>query len=122
MTKQIREMMTRGVEAIDLAIEHMRKPRDRMPITRVTGSKSPKDSLQSDSALDNLIFGDVSGVVIVYELAAKNRGKGGSRYNDQEKTDERKMFFFGRIHGSASKNLANNILDWHFLNIDIAHR
>ena len=57
-------MMRAGVQAEQLAVQHVRKPGQRMPVAGVPGREGPFDAGPGQAVLDHLIFGDVIVVVI----------------------------------------------------------
>jgi len=63
---EISEVMARWVRSEELAVQHVTKPGQRVPVTGVTGSEGPFDGFRRDTGLDIWVFGDV-GVVVVTE-------------------------------------------------------
>jgi hypothetical protein len=67
--KKIGGMVSGGVEAVELAIEHVGEPGQRMPVAGVAGGKSPTPALQAETALDHEVLSHIVRVVEVKELA-----------------------------------------------------
>ena len=76
----IREMETAGTEPEELAVDHERQPRQRMPSARMAGSQRPRDALGAQPVRDPGIFIHVLVVVAVDELEphrlSKNKSDG----------------------------------------------
>src|SRR5208283_699723 len=57
------EVLRAGIEAEERAIQRVREPRERMPLARVAGGKSPGESVPAQGVLDIWIAGNVDAVV-----------------------------------------------------------
>ena len=92
MEGQVYEMVGAAVQAEKLAIEHVRNPRDWMPISfsSVQISKGPGESFWGQTPLDNSIGGDVIGVVVSDESKPMDAPKGGCGEHCQEDQNEPK--------------------------------
>src|SRR5438552_10523229 len=79
MEGQVYEMMGAAVQVEKLTIEHMRNPRNWMPVgfSSVQISKGPGEPFWGQTLLDNSIGGDVIGVVISDESKPVDHQKGG---------------------------------------------
>ena len=66
--KNIREMMTAGFEIEELAIDHVRNERERMPVAGPRVDKRLDESRQTQSRSDQRISVDVSFVVVVNKV------------------------------------------------------
>src|SRR5205814_5901876 len=68
------EVVARGVEAEELAIEHVRQPGQRVPVGRLQGGEGPGHRLRVQTRLDVGVAEDVLVVVVVHEAVAVNGG------------------------------------------------
>ena len=66
-------MMAGGIEAVELAIELVREPGDRMPVARVAGGEGPANILAGQPGMDPGIVRDVLGVIVVVEFETGDR-------------------------------------------------
>lgn len=64
-------MMTAGVESVELAIQHVRKRRERMPVVGMAVGKGPADSCGGKPRRHQRSFSDIGVVIEVYELVAE---------------------------------------------------
>jgi len=62
-----------GANAEDLTVEHVREPRQRVPVAAVTVGKGPEEAAPSDPAADMVVLRDVGQVVPIQELKAPSR-------------------------------------------------
>ena len=67
-------MMPARVESVELAVQRMRPPRQRMPIARVSGLKRPGQGIEAQTVVEMGIMEDVCRVIIVDKAEAENRG------------------------------------------------
>src|SRR6185369_3793931 len=73
MDPETRRVMPRGCRAVELPVEHVGHPRERMPVVRpLAGGPCPMDRLGIETTLHVRIRGDVLVVVEVDEIAAEN--------------------------------------------------
>ena len=72
MEEQVRQVMAGWPQPIELAVEHVRKHRDRMPIARDLAVPDPGKALRAQARLDIRIRRDVIGVVIADEVMASH--------------------------------------------------
>ena len=75
MKDEIGDVVTGGVQPVELAIRGMREPRQRVPIAGVSACKSPFDRRPTQAAQDKRILIDVKLVVEVDELVFPNDKK-----------------------------------------------
>ncbi len=68
MKRDIDQVLRRGIQAKQLAVRHVREPRERMPVGRVEGGKSPGDIAELQSCADMNVLRDVLGVIEVKEF------------------------------------------------------
>jgi hypothetical protein len=68
MQQGVNNEMAAGVETEELAVSHMRKPRQRVPVCGVEGSEGPDESLRRQAGHDHWVRPDVGVVVEVNEL------------------------------------------------------
>ena len=63
MKKKVGQVVFTGVQTEKLAVEHMRKPGQRMPVSNIRKTKRPLDPLDRHSIFDVLILGHVQSVI-----------------------------------------------------------
>ena len=63
-------MMPPGTDTEDLAIEHMRKPGERMPIAGGSGGEGPDDVAPTQALLDERVIRDIDAVVEADEIVS----------------------------------------------------
>ena len=71
--QDIDTMLCPGVQSEQLAIQHVRKPRDRMPVAGVSGGESPLDAGPRQAVLDDAIIRDVILVVVNDKAIVRHR-------------------------------------------------
>src|SRR5437588_6072583 len=64
------KMMARGIQAEQLAIEHVGDPSERVPVGNIESSERPTDVLEREAGLNVRIEGDVGIVIVVNESIA----------------------------------------------------
>ena len=68
MNYGVNEQMGACVHAEELAVDHMRDPRERMPVCRVERGERPSEPRERNTAIHHRIFPDVRGVIERDEL------------------------------------------------------
>ena len=63
-------MMARGIQAEQLAIEHVGDPSERVPVGNIESSERPTNVLKRQAGLNVRIEGDVRIVIVVNESIA----------------------------------------------------
>ena len=91
MNERIDEQMPAGIETKELAIQHVRKPGQRVPVGGVKRGESPGNPGQREPARDDGIVPDVEVVIEVDELMTDHlpvnrEGGNGQRCRDQQLT------------------------------------
>ena len=76
------------VEAGHLAVRHVRKPRERMPVARVSGGECPFDTGPRQAGLHHRIFRDVIAVVIKREAVVRRRQINRQRSQHKQQRNE----------------------------------
>lgn len=71
--QHIDEVMGAGVEAEALAVGHVGKPGERMPVGRVEGGERPFDARQRQSRLHHRVVGDIVIVVEIQKIVPGDR-------------------------------------------------
>jgi hypothetical protein len=66
--EEIGEVMAGGIETIELAIQEVREPGERMPVARVAGGEGPENVFAGQPGVDLGIIRDVLGVIVVVEF------------------------------------------------------
>ena len=73
MKEKAGQVMARRIEAVKLAVKHVRKPGQRMPIEGMDSRKGPEDGWASETLDDMVVGSDVEFVIVaVLEIAAGN--------------------------------------------------
>ena len=98
MEKHVDGVLTRRVQAENLAIESMREPGDRVPVRRFRGLKSPNHGVPAESGTDLGIVGNVNRVVVI------EKGSAGDRVIERERGQERAA---GREQSASLRDLKN---------------
>src|SRR5438309_3695232 len=65
MEHEIGQMMSARIQAVELAIDHMRNPRQRMPVRRVNMPEGPDNSIHAEAPHYLGISRYVIGIIIV---------------------------------------------------------
>src|ERR1019366_1273948 len=65
--EQIGNMVAGGPQTVELTIQHMRQPGQRMPITGIAAGERPPDAFHREAGLDAPVAADVVRVVKVDE-------------------------------------------------------
>ena len=68
MNYGVNEQMSACVHAEELAVDHMRDPRERMPVSRVERGESPSEPRERNTVIHHWVFPDVRGVIERDEL------------------------------------------------------
>src|SRR5947209_8118302 len=63
-----------GIQAVHLDIEHVRKPRKRVPVRRMARREGPPDAIPRQSRSDVRILRYVFGIVIVQKIVISEGG------------------------------------------------
>ena len=87
MQKNIREMVTTGVETKQLAVDHVRERRERVPIVPMPSSKCVDDAVNTQSMSDVRIGINIFAVVVVDEVVTDGLRKHQPGNGDQENTN-----------------------------------
>ena len=93
-------VVTGRVEAEQLAVQHVRDPRERMPVGGVAGRHRPADVLEADAAPHVAVLAHVVGVVVVHELVEPRRGvdgENGGHEQDGEAAPEARRRAAGKV-------------------------
>ncbi len=88
MKRDILQMKPAGVHAEQVAIEHLRPPRQRMPKIIVAGLERPQKARPRETAQDHRVFADVEIIVVVRKIKIINLPIDGQGGGGQEDTDE----------------------------------
>src|SRR6266446_5426121 len=81
------EMVSAGVQAKELAIQHMRKPGQRVPVALRKSAKRPNKPVRAQAALDLRIFGHIRRVIQVNETIAQAPQKHHEYENKQQEPE-----------------------------------
>ena len=91
MKEDIGEMMSAGMQSIQLAVQHVGKPGQRMPIVSLNAGERPDNSLERQPPGDHWIIIHIMIVVEVNELMAKSLAENDKRDRGQGKTNPRRL-------------------------------
>src|ERR1700686_1172351 len=75
MQKNIRKMMSARFQPVELAIQHMRDGRQRMPVLGMNMCEGPRDTRDSETACYFRILIDVVLIIVVNELVPERLAK-----------------------------------------------
>ena len=64
-------MRAAGIQSVELAVEHVGEPGQRVPVADGAISQRPAKSLPSQTLLDNWIRIDIDGVVVVDKVESQ---------------------------------------------------
>ena len=85
--QNVREMMADGSKSKQLAIDHVRNRRERMPVPRVAVRERPSDSAQCQPARHDRISVNVSLIVEINEFVTKRLPENQPRDCDQKQAN-----------------------------------
>src|SRR5436309_10870754 len=80
-------MMPRRIETEDLAVEHVRHPRQRMPVRGVARDEGPEHVRGRETAPHVKVLRDVLAVVVIDEVAAEEARIGERRGGREDERD-----------------------------------
>ena len=104
MQGHARQMMAGGIHSIELKIQHVGNPGQRMPVAGVARRQRPKKAGPTQGALDVRVGGDVSGIVVGDKSGAPNRCISRQNRQRQAKADQPSLTSPLRIvHDSPNK-------------------
>src|SRR5437899_2621187 len=85
MEQNAYEMVHRGLLAEELAIQHVRKPGNGVPITGMAGRERPLNIFPIQTALNVRIGRDIIRIVVIDEVVSESgQVNGESQYREQE--------------------------------------
>src|SRR6266702_224916 len=99
MNQLVDQQMSSCVHAKELAIDHVRNPRERMPVRRIPRGERPDESRAGKTPIHHWIFLDIRGVIESDELMPDHLRVNSKRHYRQTEQDE-------KIRSPASCNLA----------------
>ena len=85
MKQQIDQMMRAGAVPEQLAVEHQRQARHRMPVGHHHGPEGPGDTRRRQTLLNVGIFGYIGRVIQIDEIVSAQRPKYGRRNQKKRK-------------------------------------
>ena len=85
--EHVGQMMAAGLQAIKLAVQHVREPGQRMPVAGVVRGERPGDSLAGQAPADVPVLVDVIVVVEVDEVVAGRLAEDGDHRQQQQAAD-----------------------------------
>jgi len=93
MKEQVAEVMSHGIEVVELAVKHMGQPSERVPVGCMGGGKGPNKTLAGKPSLNVRIFANVLCVVEMDKVMICHLPENNQDSQDQQKTDEKFMTF-----------------------------
>src|SRR5438874_4440028 len=88
MEQNVCEMMAAGIQSKQLAIEHVRNRRKRMPVSANDVRKCPTDSVNAQTPRNLGILVDVIRIVEINERKARGLSKYKPRDRDEDETND----------------------------------
>ena len=93
--QQVRQVVTPGVQAVELGIEHQGEPRQRVPVGPLETGPRPMPALPRQAVGDVRVFKDVAGIVEADERKAEGLTVDRQTGRDQHEDDQQ----FGPVAG-----------------------
>lgn len=90
MKEHIRKVMPTGVEPEQLAIEHMRNTRQRMPVSRMKMGKCSNHAIEREALDDARIFININVVIEIDEIVPERSPKDQPDDCNQTETDKKR--------------------------------
>ena len=108
MQQHVDEMVLSGAEPEELAVEHVRHARQRMPVPHVAVGEHPNDAVDGKTVRDMRILKHVLVVIKIDELVVRGLGEHQGDSQQQEATDYQhpKTAPFAKRGGFAKINAA----------------
>src|SRR5512136_48434 len=97
MQDQVGQMITAGIEAVELIIEHQGKPHERIPYFTIFfthGAERPENSVQRFDGFYVEVFDDVNTVINVNKVELIHLPVNGKRNNRQKDINDKRFIFF----------------------------
>ena len=88
MEGQADQVLRPRVRPKDLAVQHVREPGERMPITGVTAGKCPRNIFQIQAAQDVRIGSDIIRIIVINEIVPTHRQVNGEGKECEQQRDE----------------------------------
>ena len=86
MKQNAGEVMPGWIQPKELAIQHVRNPGHRVPVTGMAGGKGPSERRPGQACLDVRIFCDIGLVIVIQECMIKSRRKDSKSDHGQRRT------------------------------------
>ena len=102
--RQIHVMRSGGSFAEPFYVQHVRNPRQWMPVARVIRRECPHNSLPSQSGLHARILGHIVGIVVIDEARVNHRPVGKNRHPYQNCSGSERMFQKTNKRSSLRRN------------------
>lgn len=84
MQQKADQMMACRVGAEKAPVQHVRKPGQRVPITQIGGGEGPFDALQMNAGLHDVIFGEISRIIKIDKMVARNPAENNKACDNQQ--------------------------------------
>jgi hypothetical protein len=79
MEDEVGDMITAGIQTVELIIEHQRKPGQGMPEIGISGTECPANGFKRDAGPDMIVFGHVNIIINIDEFKLNNLIEDGER-------------------------------------------
>ena len=89
--QQTRDVVAAGPEPVNLAVQHVRQPRQRMPIAGVHTRERPLDASQRQASLDARVAADIVRVVKVDESLLCDGPVHAGGYEREQQADNNRL-------------------------------
>ena len=99
MDGETHQVMTRGIQTENGAIQHVRNPGEWMPITRIIGLERPENARPCQAMIDLGVFDDVNGIINIDELVGSEREVTKNRQGRQRQRKPNHERFVLRVQG-----------------------
>ena len=109
MEQHVRCVMPAGVHAVDLRVEHVRNPGQRMPVAGVESRERPGDILPAQPGLNVRVLPDIIRVIEMNELKRDHRVIGRGDDRGEENADPEDTCRRSGPEVSASQILASSV-------------
>jgi hypothetical protein len=86
--KKVGQVMFTGVQTEKLAVEHMRKPGHRMPVSNIRKPKGPFNALARQTGLYVLVLIHIQAIIETYKVMMAHLPVNNSGSNNKKKADK----------------------------------
>src|SRR5271157_4672274 len=96
-------MMAGGIFAVELPVDHVRDPAERMPVGSVIGGEGPADALRGQALMDLGVIDDIDVIVVGEEVVVAHASvrEDGGRGEEEADCGELPWFVGGKCGGKG---------------------